>query len=102
LVGKKDIDNSFLSTLKVKCYLTFYKILFALVKVKQSVQVVVCVLSKGCLAPTFVRAKQVKYAAIRTHKCPEIKPYTTMMWTDYIRCTGMILLSEVIKSVKKT
>jgi hypothetical protein len=48
-------------------------ILFALVKVKQSVQVVVCVLSNGCLAPTFVRAKQVKYVAIRTHKCPEIK-----------------------------
>ena len=46
--------------------MTFYKILFALVKVKQSVQVVVCVLSKGCLAPTFVRAKQVKYVVIRT------------------------------------
>jgi hypothetical protein len=28
---------------------------------------------KGCLAPTFVRAKQMKYVAIRTHKCPEIK-----------------------------
>jgi hypothetical protein len=37
------------------------------------VQVVVCVLSKGCLAPTFVRAKQVKYVVIRTHKCSEIK-----------------------------
>jgi hypothetical protein len=37
------------------------------------VQVVVCVLSKDCLAPTFVCAKQVKYVAIRTHKCPEIK-----------------------------
>ena len=73
MVGKKDMDHSFLSTFKVKCHLTFYKILFALVKVKQSVQVVVCVLSKGCLAPTFVRAKQVKYVVIRTHKCPEIK-----------------------------
>jgi hypothetical protein len=73
LVGKKDMDHSFLSTFKVKCHLTFYKILFALVKVKQSVQVVVCYLSKGCLAPTFVRAKQVKYVAIRTHKYPEIK-----------------------------
>jgi hypothetical protein len=60
LVGKQDMDHSFMSTFKVKCHLTFYKILFALVKVKQSVQVVVCVLSKGCLAPTFVRAKQVK------------------------------------------
>ena len=60
------MDHSFLSTFKVKCHLTFYKILFALVKVKQSVQVVVCVLSKGCLAPTFVRAKQVKYVVIRT------------------------------------
>jgi hypothetical protein len=29
-------------------------------------EVVVCVLSKGCLAPTFVRAKQVKYVVIRT------------------------------------
>jgi hypothetical protein len=38
----------------------FLQDLFALVKVKQSVQVVVCVLSKGYLAPTFVRAKQVK------------------------------------------
>ena len=47
------MEHSFLSTFKVKCHLTFYKILFALVKVKQSVQVVVCVLSKGCLAPTF-------------------------------------------------
>ena len=83
LVGKKDIDNSFLSTFKFKCYLTFYKILFALVKVKHSVQVVVCVLSKDCLASTFVRAKQVKYVAIRIHKCPEIKPYTTMVWTYY-------------------
>jgi hypothetical protein len=54
LVGEKDMDHSFLSTFKVKCHL----ILFALVKVKQSVQVVVCVLSKGCLTPTFVRAKQ--------------------------------------------
>ena len=63
----------FMSTFKVKCHLTFYKILFALVKVKQSVQVVVSVLSKDSLAPTFVRAKQVKYVAIRTHKCPEIK-----------------------------
>jgi hypothetical protein len=53
--------------------MTFYKILLALLKVKQSVQVVVSVLSKDCLTPTFVRAKQVKYAAIRTHKCPEIK-----------------------------
>jgi hypothetical protein len=53
--------------------MTFYKILLALLKVKQSVQVVVSVLSKDCLAPTFVRAKQVKYVAIRTHKCPEIK-----------------------------
>jgi hypothetical protein len=70
---EKDMDHSFLSTLKVKCHLTFYKILFALVNVKQSVQVVVSVLSKDCLAPTFVRAKQVKYVAIRTHKCPEIK-----------------------------
>jgi hypothetical protein len=67
------MDHSFLSTFKVKCHLTFNKILFALVKVKQSVQVVVCVLSKGCLASTFVRTKQVKYVAIRTHKCPEIK-----------------------------
>jgi hypothetical protein len=73
LVGKKDMDHSFLSTFKVKCHLTFYKILFALVEVKQSVPVVVCVLRKGCLAPTFVCAKQVKYFAIRTHKCPEIK-----------------------------
>jgi hypothetical protein len=72
--GEKDMNHSFLSTFKVKCHLTFYKILiFALVKVKQSVQVVVCVLSKDCLATTFVRAKQVKYVAIRTHKCPEIK-----------------------------
>ena len=47
------MDHSFLSTFKVKCHLTFYKILFAPVKVKQSVQVVVCVLSKGCLATTF-------------------------------------------------
>jgi hypothetical protein len=39
----------------------------------QSVQVVVRVLSKYCLAPTFVRAKQVKYVGIRTHKCSEIK-----------------------------
>jgi hypothetical protein len=70
---EKDMDHSFLSTFKVKCHLTFYKILFALVKVKQSVQVVVSVLSKDCLASTFVRAKQVKYVAIRTHKCPEIK-----------------------------
>jgi hypothetical protein len=73
LVGKKDMDHSFLSNFKVKCHLTFYKILFALVNVNQSVQVVVCALSKGCLAPTFVRAKQVKYFSIRTHKCPEIK-----------------------------
>jgi hypothetical protein len=64
------MDHYFLSTFKVKSHLTFYKTLFALVKVMQSVQVVV---SKGCLAPTFVRAKQVKYVAIRTHKCPEIK-----------------------------
>ncbi len=71
-LGRKT-DHSFLSTFKVKCHLTFYKILFALVKEKQSVQVAVCVLSKGCLAPTFVRAKQVKYIAIRTYKCPEIK-----------------------------
>ena len=71
-LGKKT-DHSFLSTFKDKCHLTFYKILFALVKVKQSVQVVVCVLSKGCLTPTFVRARQVKYVVIRTHKCPEIK-----------------------------
>jgi hypothetical protein len=60
LDGKQDMDHSFLSTFKVKCHLTFYKILFALVKVKQSVQVVVCVVSKGCLAPIFVCAKQVK------------------------------------------
>jgi hypothetical protein len=71
-LGKKT-DHSFLSTFKFKCHLTVYKILFALVKEKQSVQVAVCVLRKGCLAPTFVRAKQVKYVAIRTHKCPEIK-----------------------------
>jgi hypothetical protein len=71
-LGKKT-DYSFLSTFKDKCHLTFYKILFALAKVKQSVQVVVCVLSKGCLAPTIVRAKQLKYVAIQTHKCPEIK-----------------------------
>ena len=41
LVGKKD-DHSNLFTCKVKCHLTFYKILFAPVKVKQSVQVAVC------------------------------------------------------------
>jgi hypothetical protein len=35
-LGKKT-DHSFLSTFKVKCHLTFYKILFALVKEKQSV-----------------------------------------------------------------
>jgi hypothetical protein len=51
----------------------FLQDLICTLKVKQSVQVVVFVLSKGCLAPTFVRAKQVKYVAIRTHKCPEIK-----------------------------
>jgi hypothetical protein len=55
------------------CLLSRYKILFALEMVKHSVQAVACVLSKGCLAPTFVRARQVKYVAIRTHKCPEIK-----------------------------
>ena len=49
------MDHSFLSTFKVKCYLNFYKILFALVKVKQSVQVVVRVLSKDCLAGEICR-----------------------------------------------
>jgi hypothetical protein len=34
------------------------KILFALVKVKQSVQVVVCVLSKGCFAPSQPNCKE--------------------------------------------
>jgi predicted nucleic acid-binding Zn finger protein len=52
-----------------KAHLTFYKILFALVKVKQSVQLVVCVLSKDCLAPTFVRAKQVKYVVLGGFCC---------------------------------
>ena len=40
-LGKKT-DHSNLFTCKVKCHLTFYKILFAPVKVKQSVQVAVC------------------------------------------------------------
>jgi hypothetical protein len=31
----------------------------------KAVQVVVCVLSKDCLAPTFVHAKQVKYSENR-------------------------------------